>query len=36
MQYSEILGLNPQQILFELVKRHSTFEQRGIGILFLS
>lgn len=32
MQYSEILGLNPQQILFELVKRHSTFEQRGIGL----
>lgn len=32
MQYSEILGLNPQQILFELVKRHSTFEERGIGL----
>lgn len=32
MQYNEILGLNPQQILYELVKRHSTFEQRGVGL----
>lgn len=32
MQYSEILGLSPKQVLFQLLRQHSRFDEKGVTI----